>query len=334
MKINKINETNNKNKEKNKNKRSFKHLSYEERVTIEYLFNNKESIRYIGLILKRPASTISNEIKRNSVNGIYTADKAKHKARVKRMYSKGTCLKVVMNKFIRDLVDERLKDKWSPREISGYLKNNHNINCSAKAIYTYTDKYCLEHLLFWSWNKRKGGRKYKKNDKLNDNRKYIEERPNIITKYDWEMDFIISRQSKSVLLVLVNRLTKYTLIEKLPNRKHSTIKRVLSTLSNYHSMKTITTDNDIAFNNWKQLEYIIHGNIYFCHPYHSWEKGLVENTNRWIRCFIPKRKDISLATNEDLKQIDAFINHKPRAINNFVSPFMLQFNKESVLFEG
>lgn len=328
MKINK------RNKKEEKNKRKFKHLSYEERVTIEYLLNKKESIRYIANILNRPPSTISNEIKRNNVLGIYTAKKAKDKARVKRMYSKGRCLKVIVNKFIRETVDNGLKNKWSPNEISGYLKVNHNILCSSKAIYKYTKSYNLEHLLFWSWNNHKGGRKVNKINKINDNRKYIEYRSNTITAHDWEMDFVVSRQSKYVLLVLVNKLTRYTIIEKLPNRKHSTIKRVLSILSRYYSMKTITTDNDVAFNNWKQLEDIIHCNIYFCHPYHSWEKGLVENTNRWIRAFIPKRKDISLVTNEDIKRIDAFINHKPRAINNFISPFMLQFNKEGVLFRG
>jgi IS30 family transposase len=52
--------------------------------------------------------------------------------------------------------------------------------------------------------------------------------------------------------------------------------------------------------------------IYFCHPYHSWEKGLVENTNRWIRQFIPKKTDLKLITNEELKNIEDWFNHTPK----------------------
>lgn len=317
-----------------KTKRKFKHLIYEDRIVIETLLNKDKGIRYIADILGRPPSTISNEVKRNSVKGVYTAKKAKHKARVRRIYSKHQCMKVAMDTFIQRFVKEKINEKWSPREISGYLKLEYDINCSAKAIYKFVYSRCMEHLLFWSWNKKKGGVKYSKTDKIQDNRKYIEDRPQEATEHDWEMDFIVSKQSKWALLVLVNKLTRYTLVEKLPNRKHSTIKRVLSRLSKHHSMKIITTDNDVAFNCWMQLEDILQCKIYFCHPYHSWEKGLVENTNRWIRCFVPRRKDISLVTNEDLKQIDAFINHKPRTVNGFISPYVLQFKNTSVLFEG
>jgi transposase, IS30 family len=183
---------------------------------------------------------------------------------------------------------------------------------------------CLESKLFWSWNKKKTGPKYTKTKPCSDNRKYIDQRSSEVTIHDWEMDFVVSKQSKWVLLVLVNRVTRYSVVVKLPNRKYTTMKGVLSRLVKHYSMKTITTDNDVAFTKWKQLEDILQCSIYFCHPYHSWEKGLVENTNRWIRCFVPKKKDIRLVTEEDLNTIDSYLNHKYRAVTGFKSPYSLQ----------
>lgn len=307
-----------------KTRKPFKQLQHSERLVIEKLLQKGKGIRYIAEVLERSPGTVSTEILRNSVYGIYTAEKASHKAYVSRLHSKNQCMKVAMDTFIQRKVFELLEKKHSPREMSGHLKLEYDITCSAKAIYKFIYSRCLESKLFWSWNKKKTGPKYSKASKINDDRKYIDQRPEIVTEHDWEMDFIVSRQSSQVLLVLVNRVTRYSIVQRLPNRKHSTIKGVLSRISKYYSMKTITTDNDIAFHCWKQLETILHTTIYFCHPYHSWEKGLVENTNRWIRCFVPKRKDIRLVTEIDLQNIDSYLNHKYRAVTGFKSPYSLQ----------
>ena len=77
-------------------------------------------------------------------------------------------------------------------------------------------------------------------------------------------------------------------------------------------MKTMTTDNDLLFERHKELERLLKIKIYFCHPYHSWEKGLVENTNRWIRQFIPKKTNLQLISKEYLKTIEDWFNHTPR----------------------
>ena len=82
-------------------------------------------------------------------------------------------------------------------------------------------------------------------------------------------------------------------------------------------LKSITTDNDIAFTCWNELETLLNTRIYFTRPYHSWEKGLVENTNRWIRCFVPKRRDISTVSEEELNEIHSFLNDRPRECIGF-----------------
>ena len=301
-------------------KKKYSHLSFEERFVIEKLRNHNTGIREIAEFLGRSPGTISNEIQRNSVNGIYTAQKAQQKARTKRWGAKQQCLKVAMSSFLSRFVEEKLEAKWSPKEISGYLKREFSIVCSGKAIYKFAESRALDHLLFWSWNNKKGGRKREHWNTKKDGRKYVEERPETNEPGHFEIDFIVSKLNSWVLLVVVDRVTKYSRVVKLPNRKRATVHGTLSRLFRGVNLKSITTDNDIAFADWKGLERLLNTPLYFTHPYHSWEKGLVENTNRWIRCFVPKRRDIESVTEEELNEIHAFLNDRPREVIGFRSP--------------
>lgn len=299
----------------------YKHLTFEERFVIEKLLNKSTGIRAIALLLERSANTISREIKKNSTKGIYDAKKAHHRAYVKRWRSKTQCLKVAMNDFLYRYVDRKMRvNKCSPEQMSGELKETYDIVCSAKAIYKFATSRCLERYLFWGWNKKRGGRKQYRYDTPKDQRKYIDVRPSDVTASDWEMDFIVSSQSTWVLLVIVNRVTRFAKVYKLPNRKRITIMYALSLAFRGESVRSITTDNDIAFVCWKDIESLLHTHIYFTHPYHSWEKGLVENTNRWIRCFVPKKQDIASVTKKDLYDIHSFLNNRPRKIIGFKIP--------------
>jgi IS30 family transposase len=306
----------------------YHHLSLAERYVIDKLFSVATTIRGIALILGRSPSTISSEIKRNSVNGEYLAEKAKHKAYVKRKYSKAQCLKVAMDDFLYRFVLEKLQVRWSPEQMSGYLARQ-NIKVSTKAIYKFIGSRGLEYMLFWSWNKKKSGRKQYHYGQAPDGRKYIEERPMVNGPWHYELDFIVSKQSAWVLLVAIDRLRKKTWVIKLPNRKRDTVRVALQRLFHGIDLKSITTDNDIAFACWRELEACLHTKIYFTHPYHSWEKGLVENTNRWIRCFVHKRRDISSVTQEELEQIHAFLNDRPRkCLGYFSANELLLINSE------
>src|SRR3989344_4669130 len=272
----------------------YQQLSFEEKFVIEKLFRVGVVIREIARFLGRSPNTISREIKKNSVNGEYSAEKAKVKRAQRRWRAKSQCLKVAMNSFLTVFVEERLNKpyRWSPKQISGYLDRELGINCSAKAIYKFAESRGLDHLLFWGWNKHKSCRKCGHWKTAKDGRKYIDERPVRTELGHIELDFIVSKESSWVLLVAVDFVAKRTWVRKLPNRKRSTIRAALSSLFHGVTLRSITTDNDIAFTCWPELEVLLNTRIYFTHPYHSWEKGLVENTNRWIRCFVPKRRDI------------------------------------------
>jgi len=314
--------------------KKYKQLSYEERFTIEKLWSNDVAIRGIAEFLERSPNTISCELRRNIVHGVYDAKKAHQKRYQRRWRAKRQCLKVAMDGFLVNFVETKLKAKWTPGGISGYLKEEMSITCSKKAIYKYVEHRGLEYQLFWRWNKKKGGPKRRKHKVCDDGRKYIDERPDATNQIGhYELDFIVSKQSSYVLLVATDRLTKHSLVELLPNRKRSTIRQAFSDMFSGISVKSITTDNDIAFKHWLELETIIQAPIYFCHPYHSWEKGLVENTNRWIRCFVPKRRDIASVTQEDLDEIRAFLNDRPRACIQFRVPSVYYYEM-SVLVEG
>lgn len=313
----------------------FKQLSYEEMFVIEKMFEKGVGIREIGDFLGRSPNTVSYEIKEKSVNGIYTAEKAWVKKLQKRWKAKTQCLKVSLDSFLTKFVEAKLEEKWSPKQISGYLRQELHIICSSKAIYKFAESRGLNYLLFWGWNNHKGGRKRSHPKTIHDGRKYIEKRPERTETGHYEIDFIVSKTSTWVLLVVVDWFTKRTWVFKLPNRKRSTIREALSRLFNGVTVKSITTDNDIAFTCWAELEVMLNTHIYFTHPYHSWEKGLVENTNRWIRCFVPKRRDIGTVTQEELDEIHFFLNDRPRECIEFRTASSYYYQQSNlVLIEG
>ncbi len=317
-------------------KNKYHHLSFEERFCIEKMYCAGSAIRKIAEFLGRSVNTVSREIQKHSVNGVYEAEKAKQKVSMKRWRAKQQCLKVALDPFLCRFVVERLTKPyhWSPKQISGYLECEMGIICSAKAIYKFAESRGLNHLLFWGWNNHKGGRKRNHWKHIQDGRKYIDVRPERKGLGHIELDFIVSKDSSWVLLVAVDWQAKRTWVRKLPNRKRDTIRAALSRLFHGVELKSITTDNDIAFTCWKELETLLQVPIYFTHPYHSWEKGLVENTNRWIRCFVPKRRDIESVTEEELQEIHSFLNNRPREVIGFRAPMSYYSNISSVLLEG
>jgi transposase, IS30 family len=312
----------------NQKQKDFKHLSYEERVIIECLYNSGSSVRYIASILERSSNTVSYELHQNTVIGIYEAKKAEQKARLRRYRSKRDCLKVSSDSQLHAFVDDHLRLRWSPERISGYLKIQQNTVCSGKAIYKYAKSRCLERFLMHKGTKQNKSY-YKQVSYLRGDRKYIDQRELTNELGHYELDFIVSSKSSYVLLVCVDKISKYTRILVLANRKHSTIVSAFYELFSNQILLSITTDNDIAFTNWKQLEKIFKTTIYFTHPYCSYEKGLVENTNRWIREYIPKKYDLSLVTTRQLADSLYFLNDIPRQILGFRTATEVYYGEHS-----
>jgi len=286
----------------------YKQLSFEERVQIELLKRSGVSIRGVGRLLGRSPNTISRELREKLVKGVYLPKKAHHKTYYRRYLSKRTCLKVAQDPYLSWFVDTHIRQSWSPERIAGYLLNS-GYQVSTKAIYRFVYARSLDaHLLCKSRRKRY----LRHRPQWNDGRKYIEQRPPIVTSGHFEADFIVSARNQVSLLVVVDRHTRRAWIERIPNRKHAVVTRAFQKIFNGINVKSLTLDNDISFSHWKKLERDLNTIIYFTHPYRSWEKGLVENTNRWIRLFVPKRSDISLVSDAKIQRALYYLNEIPR----------------------
>lgn len=288
---------------------TYQQLSYEERVSIETLLRRGLSVRAIGRSVGRSPNTIARELKEKQVRGMYRPKKAQHKTYVRRWRSKVNCMKVAMSPALTTLVRNEI-GHWSPERIAGYATRT-GTPVSYKAVYKYVRSRALDHHLFWEKHLKKRGRKRGVRNPKDTAKRLLVSRPLVRTSGHWELDFIVSRKSGAVLLVMVDRWTRYTLVRKLYRKTHVAVQRALTNIKQKYNIKTITTDNDIVFKNWQQLEVSI-APFYFASPYHSWEKGLVENTNRWIRTIVPKRSDIALVTKAQLISIDSLLNKTPR----------------------
>lgn len=307
-------------------KAKYVHISYEERKHLSYLYNNENrgTLREIGLEMKRAHNSITLEIKSGLVDGIYEPDVGETKAKLLRKRSKTQLLKLIQDGDLRKKVEKSIRKGISPRRISGGLKLDGTI-LSSKSIYKFVDEYSLESFLCFKGKERKPNsiyvyRKAKELDKIR-----IKDRPSIEGIYGhYEMDFIVSSLSTYSLLVVVERKNKTVYVRRIPNRKHNTVLKALKDIFASKLVLSITTDNDIAFSKWKIIEKELNTKIYFCEPYHSWEKGLVENTNRWIRRFVKKKSDIVFVTEEKLQTIHSWFNEYPREIIGFKTSYALE----------
>jgi IS30 family transposase len=286
----------------------YRQLSFEERVQIELLKRSNVSIRGIGRLLGRSPNTISREMREKLVKGSYLPKKAHHKTYYRRYLSKRQCLKVSMNPYLSQFVDQHIRLGWSPERISGHLRLQ-GYSVSTKAIYNFVYHRSLDGHLLLSHRKR---RLRRSKVQWRDGRRYIKDRPAITSTGHFEADFIVSSRNQVSLLVVVDKYSRRTWIERIPNRKHAVVTRAFQKIFNGLNVQSLTLDNDISFNHWKILERVLNTNIYFTEPYRSWEKGLVENTNRWIRLFVLKRSDIALAPDSRIQQSLYYLNEIPR----------------------
>ena len=321
-----------------KNKK--KHVSNEERFCIEKMLGVGESFVDIGKALGRGKSTICEEVKANGGRKRYKAQQAIRRAYWKQYRKKRNCNKVACDGHLIKFVEKKLEAGWSPGCISARLEIQSGLQyVSEKSIRKFINKRSgLERFLFWNRNDHKGGPKRKYDIYLSDpDRKFIEERPiwALFEYGHWEMDFVVSKHNSRVLLVCVEKWSKIFKLALLPNRNNDLVNQSVVKLLEGYVVNSITTDNDIGYGKWKELEKILDTQIYFCHPYHSWEKGLVENSNRWLREFIPKKTDLKSISSGFLNDIEMYFNHKPRECLNGRTAFeVMMENEYGILVES
>ncbi len=292
---------------------TYTHIDLHERKKIEHWLRREKSLRWIARALDRSVSSVSEEVKNNSVRGVYTAQKAHHKAVVKREKSKRDCLKVVMDTDLKKFVIENIKEDQSPEGISGRLKNvEKDINyASAKAIYKFMKSphgRQIEKHLYSQVVKKKSGPKRGTSISI-DGRVFIDHRPQKVERRKefghFEGDFMESgKDGTGSLLVLVERKTRYPFLVYLEDRSNANVNRLVHKLIGDTPIKSLTLDNDISFQKHEALSELLDAVIYFCHPQSPHEKGTVENRNKAIRRYIKKKSDLSSFLPSDFKMVE------------------------------
>jgi len=309
--------------------KEFKHFDLKEREKIENFLRKKKKLRWIAWTLDRSVSSISDEIKNNSVNGKYTAKKAEHKAYVKRQESKRDCLKVAMDISLQKFVIENIEADQSPEGISGRLKHvEKKIKyASGKAIYKFIASphgRQIESYLFSNAVKKKSGKKRGISVGI-DGRTFIDQRPKRVEKRvefgHFEGDLIESgKDGTGSLLVIVERKTRYPFIAYLEDRSNENVNRLVEEMLKDIPLKSLTIDNDISFQKHEELSEILNTAIYFCHPQSPHEKGTVENRNKAIRRYVKKRTDLSKYPLEYFKMVETKLRNRFMKCLNFKTP--------------
>jgi len=301
-------------------------LDKNDRNEIKILLDRKYSLRDIAKALSRSVSTISEEVKNNSTRGKYNPEKAQHKAYVRRHNASFRGKKIVANKDLRSFVEKHLLDGQSPEAISGRLKHREK-----KLPYASKDTIIrflnspYGKMIGLKLKKKKRPKGSVKKKKLSD-RTFIDKRPKIIEKRgrvgDAEGDFIVACKSgRGILLVVVCRKLRVTFLEIIHDVSIDEVHRAfLRIKKRFPELRSLTLDNDILFQMHKTLSKLLVMKIYFCHPYHSWEKGEVENTNKFIRKYIPKGSDLSRYTAEEILEIEKRCNRRFMKCLDYATP--------------
>lgn len=267
----------------------------------------------------------------------YSADIAQQKYEMGKT-SHGPQLKIGNDfEFVRYVEKRIIKDHISPCAVCGEIKRNRLFKTviSKTTMYRYIELGIFMNITMSNLPIGQRKKKYRKAKAKRPPRgTSIEKRPTEIAERNtfghWEMDCVIGKQrTKNVLLVLTERLTRYELIFKMPNKKADSVVKCINKLEyrygkNFRKVfKSITVDNGTEFSDFNGIEQSIYKGkriaVYYCHPYSSCERGSNERINRDIRRLLPKGTNFTPYTDEQIQAIQDWVNDYPRAIFDFTS---------------
>lgn len=312
-------------------------LSIEEREKILYYLSQEKSCREIALLLSRSHTTISREVRRNGREGEYSPSRAESCTR-QRFGQCGRKNKIDNNIQLFEEVFNKIFQKWSPEQISGYLKDkydgNYQMQISHESIYKYiyakaTGELKKQLLKYF----RQKGRK-NKNRKLSHEKRGqipdavpIHQRPEEVEGRQvpghWEGDLVMGKDHKTAIGVLVERTTRYVFLVPLKAKKATDVREAFA-----HHFIDVPDELKISLTYDRGKEMIQHKAftedtkipVYFADPHSPWQRGTCENTNGLIRDFFPKGTDFSKISYEEIKHVQDMLNERVRKTLNWKSP--------------
>jgi transposase, IS30 family len=307
--------------------RNYEHLNIKER---EQLFGWKKegfSLREIAAKLLRNVSTISRELKRNSRYGrSYLPCVAEERAR--RIGTKQRYKAPLKEPAIFLYVREHLRPPffWTPEMISMHIGFDiKGASIDPETIYRYIYSKAARRYKLWRFlpcgrakRMKKLGRKVRNKGKI-PGAVSIDVRPKTVLRRKqighWETDNVEGiRSSRPALSVTVERVTRFHLITKVSNqtaivKSDALIERLRVFPTDLR--RTITQDNGRENYAHENTRLALGTDMFFCHAYHSWEKGTVENRNRVIRRFFPKGTDFTYVPQEEVLVVENILNNMP-----------------------
>jgi len=312
-------------------------LSIEEREKILYYLTLKKSYREIGLMLGRSHTTISREIKRNAMEGEYSPSCATLLQEY-RFKKSGRKRKIDQNIDLFEEVFQKLFKKWSPEQISHYLKKKYHGNLqmqlSHETVYQYIyakPKGELKKHLVKYLRQKKRQRKNRKaaHDKRGviPDLHSIHERPKEVENRQmpghWEGDLIMGKNHKSALGVIVERTSRYVFLAPLKAKNSEDVIEAFA-----DQFEEVTPELKLSLTYDRGKEMVKHKEftadtgipVYFADPHSPWQRGSCENTNGLIRDFFPKGTDFTKVSYEEIKHVQDLLNERIRKTLNWESP--------------
>jgi transposase, IS30 family len=310
--------------------RNYRRVAYGDRCQIHAFLQAEVSVLKIANQLGFHKTSIYREISRNRIlKRGYIAGRA-HQLWVRRIRN---CRRPrVITGTLRVYVVNRLMEGWSPEQISGRLKHEKNGNVSAPTIYRFVRQHWAAFKTCLRWYNRRGGgrlrmRRYKRGIGLS-----IYSRPEAANRRsrrgDWERDcFMVAK--RKLVLVCTDRLSRYTLIQKVPQFTAKAMSRLTWRMirSTRKRAFTITNDNGTEFREGPSMKIP----VYYCSPNKPQQRGTIENTIGLIRHYIKQDVNHDTLTEEYVTEVQEALNYRPRKCLDYRTPYEVFFKKKVAL---
>ena len=309
--------------------KTYNQLTYELRCQIYALKKTGMSQNKIAKQLSVSQSTISREFSRNTGKRGYRINQAQTRTEQRRLSAR-KAIKLTVDLVV--LIDSKIKEKWSPDQISGWLKKEHRTLISHETIYQHiwSDKQ-RGGQLFRSL--RRKGKAYQSRSKDKQagrgfikNRVSIDERPSVVEGRnrigDWEIDLVIGKGHSGALVTIVERKTSFTVSARVDDKSAKTVTAAtIALLQPYkNAVLTITADNGKEFAYHEEVTEKLGCGVYFADPYCSWQRGLNENTNGLLRQYWPKLTDFQKVSHSEVENVIVKLNDRPRKKLKYQTP--------------
>ena len=312
-------------------------LSLGEREEISRGVVEGRSIRAIAASLKRAPSTVSREVRRNGGREGYRANRADQAAWDRALRPK-VC-KLVSNRPLAHRVASKLRRKWSPDQIAGWLKHTYPDDeanqVSHETIYRslfIQARGALKRELMAHQRRTRGMRRsrhYTQKTPIHGriiDAISISERPATVDDRalpgHWEGDLLCG-SSNSQIATLVERQSRYVMLAKVARKDSQTVVDAL--IKHAHKLpqelyRSLTWDRGPEMADHKRFTLATDIKVYFCDPQSPWQRGSNENTNGLLRQYLPKGMDLSAISQSRLNAIARELNERPRKTLNYETP--------------